>query len=268
MRPSIIYGLLGIIFLWVLYVLQDSPSPKQAEAAAKILPEQPEPQKSPEPPTPHLRRPVLATAAQQEYEQWQRMFELGAEDRAERLALQGYTVQQWQQQILAQLAQQEWLSLRFVQGVHQPTETQLWAWYWAHCDQFVVPDCYRVRHLFLSAHEPAKPDRTAEIQAFSRQLRFLPVRLNRLAACYSEDERSKLYGGDLGWFTVQRMPADFIQAVRSLQPGQISPPIRTRLGWHLLELLDHQPARAVSFAEARSEILAQLLQRERETRLR
>ncbi len=50
------------------------------------------------------------------------------------------------------------------------------------------------------------------------------------------------------------MPADFFVAVAKMHIGEISQPIRTQLGFHIIELTDSKPARQMSFEEARAEI--------------
>jgi parvulin-like peptidyl-prolyl isomerase len=54
------------------------------------------------------------------------------------------------------------------------------------------------------------------------------------------------------------MPTDFMDAVRALRIGETSPVVQTKLGFHILRLTEMQPARSMSFEEARSEIAAEL----------
>src|SRR5439155_16946533 len=79
-------------------------------------------------------------------------------------------------------------------------------------------------------------------------------KLAELAVVGSEDEATKNRGGDLGFFSESRMPADFFVAVAKMHIGEISQPIRTQLGFHIIELTDSKPARQMSFEEARAEI--------------
>ena len=79
----------------------------------------------------------------------------------------------------------------------------------------------------------------------------------------SEDEATKLRGGDLGYFSAARMPPDFVEAALKLHPGEISKPIRTRLGFHILKSIDVQPARQKTFDEARSDIAIELANQKR-----
>ena len=70
----------------------------------------------------------------------------------------------------------------------------------------------------------------------------------------SEDEATKKRGGDLAFFSESRMPPDFFAVVAKMQVGEISPPIRTALGFHIIQLTDARPARQLSLAEVTAEI--------------
>lgn len=62
-----------------------------------------------------------------------------------------------------------------------------------------------------------------------------------LARQYSQDG-SASSGGDLGWFADGMMVAPFEEAVHKLKPGQVSPPVRTQFGWHIIKLNDVREA--------------------------
>src|SRR5690606_5126033 len=64
-----------------------------------------------------------------------------------------------------------------------------------------------------------------------------------LAAEYSDDPGSATTGGDLGWFGHGAMVAPFEEAAFSLEPGEISEPVQTDFGYHLIEVLEVDDAR-------------------------
>ena len=55
----------------------------------------------------------------------------------------------------------------------------------------------------------------------------------------SKDPGSK--GGDLGWFTKDRMVPEFADAAAKLQPGQLSEPVKSQFGWHIIKLDETRP---------------------------
>ncbi|MEM9833079.1 MAG: peptidylprolyl isomerase [Bacteroidota bacterium] len=60
---------------------------------------------------------------------------------------------------------------------------------------------------------------------------------NQLAKKYSDDPGSAAYGGELGSVDLGQFVPEFEEAIRSLKPGEISEPVRTDFGYHLIELI-------------------------------
>lgn len=65
-------------------------------------------------------------------------------------------------------------------------------------------------------------------------------------------------GGDLGWFTKGRMVPEFEQAVLDLHAGEISDPVETQFGWHLILLNERRKTAAPSFEQARPTLVQEL----------
>ncbi|MEW5995174.1 MAG: peptidylprolyl isomerase, partial [Candidatus Zixiibacteriota bacterium] len=61
-----------------------------------------------------------------------------------------------------------------------------------------------------------------------------------LAVRYSEDPGSVKDGGDLGWFPRGQMVEEFDRMVFNMQPGQVSEPVRSEFGWHIIKLHDRK----------------------------
>ncbi len=61
-----------------------------------------------------------------------------------------------------------------------------------------------------------------------------------LARAHSEDVASAATGGDLGWVNPGQLVPDFEKAMNALKPGQVSTPVRTPFGLHLIQLLERR----------------------------
>ncbi|RJE80473.1 peptidylprolyl isomerase [Paracoccus sp. JM45] len=68
--------------------------------------------------------------------------------------------------------------------------------------------------------------------------------------------------GDLGWFAADQMVAPFSEAVAGMEKGQISDPVETEFGWHLIKLNDSRLREAPTMDDVRDQ-LVQMVRREK-----
>ncbi len=84
-----------------------------------------------------------------------------------------------------------------------------------------------------------------------------------LAKTESTDTTTKDEGGDLGWFPRGKMVAPFDEAAFQLQPNQISDPVKTDYGYHIIQVLETDPNRPLSpqdLAQKKSDAFSEWLQ--------
>lgn len=68
--------------------------------------------------------------------------------------------------------------------------------------------------------------------------------------------------GDLGWFAPEQMVAPFADAVKMLEKGQISDPVQTDFGWHVIKLNDTRVVEAPALEEVREQVV-QMVRRQK-----
>lgn len=76
----------------------------------------------------------------------------------------------------------------------------------------------------------------------------------KVAGEVSKDPGSKTDGGDLGFFTKDRMVEPFAEAAFKLEPGQISDPVKSQFGWHVIKLEEKRTKPAPTFEETKDQV--------------
>ena len=126
-------------------------------------------------------------------------------------------------------------------------------------DEATLVDQTHARHILVRVNEL-----TSEAEAKSK-IERMKDRLDTganfadLAKLNSEDA-SAAKGGDLGWLSAGDPVAEFDDAMKKLQPNQVSPPVRTSFGWHLIEVLERRK-QDVTIDRARNEAQTAIRQR-------
>ncbi|WP_461210106.1 SurA N-terminal domain-containing protein [Desulfocurvus sp. DL9XJH121] len=132
-------------------------------------------------------------------------------------------------------------------------------YYEGHKAEFASPEQVRARHILLKLDQDAGDKDVKDVRA---KLLRIKAELGKrdfaaLAEKYSQGP-SKAQGGDLGWFSKGMMVPAFEEAAFALKPGEVSDPVRTSFGWHLIKLEEHRDAGTETIEEATPRIKAQL----------
>jgi len=80
-----------------------------------------------------------------------------------------------------------------------------------------------------------------------------------MAQRYSIDPGSRTTGGSLGYFIRGQMVPQFEEAAFKLDKGEVSLPVRTQYGWHIIKVEDKRERKAPSFDAVKGQITAQLI---------
>jgi peptidyl-prolyl cis-trans isomerase C len=104
---------------------------------------------------------------------------------------------------------------------------------------------YHARHILVAT----EPFAQGVVQSLEKGAKFEDV------AKKESMDSSKDNGGDLGWFTPDRMVKPFADAVTSLKPGDYThKPVQTQYGWHVIQLVDTRPLSPPPFDQVKQRL--------------
>ncbi len=136
------------------------------------------------------------------------------------------------------------------------SEDDIRDYYESNLEKFKSQKTVQARHILIKVDPNAKPD---EVEGARQRIENVLKLANagqdfaELARQYSEGP-TKTKGGDLGTFGRQDMVKPFADKAFSMEAGQISEPVRTDFGWHIIKVEQVNPAATRSLNEARAEI--------------
>ena len=135
------------------------------------------------------------------------------------------------------------------------TDAEMKKYYDEHKDEFKNPETVTARHILIRVQSGA--DKSAWDKALDKA-KSIEKKLKKgadfakLAKEFSDDPGSKQKGGDLGPFTKGRMVPEFEKAAFSLKKGEISAPVKTNFGYHIIQVTDKKAASQKTFEEAKA----------------
>lgn len=147
-----------------------------------------------------------------------------------------------------------------------PSEEELKARYEEEKQRFVQPEQRLVSHILINVPTNATPEQQKAALATADKIaaEATPANFAELAKKDSQDLGSRRQGGDLGWLEKGVTNAAFDSAMFALQKGQISKPVLSSDGYHIIWLRDVRSGESKPFAEVRDQLLQEATSAERD----
>lgn len=145
---------------------------------------------------------------------------------------------------------------RQLASMEDVTEEDLKQYYAAHSDAYSQPEEVSASHILITLDENASPK---EVEAAKKKAEGILAKAKagqnfaKLAEKYSEGP-SASQGGALGWFGRGTMVPAFEKTAFALKKGEVSEPVRTRFGWHIIKVNDRHAASQKPFEEVKNDI--------------
>jgi peptidylprolyl isomerase len=143
-----------------------------------------------------------------------------------------------------------------------PSEDEIRGFYEASKASFTTPAEYQLMQIFVQA--PDESDKVAVAAALKKgsdlaaRVQRAPNDFAKIARESSEHKESAARGGDLGWVPETQLIPEIRTSVVRMTKGELSPPIRSATGWHIVRLMDRKPSATKPLSEVRDTIVANM----------
>lgn len=138
-----------------------------------------------------------------------------------------------------------------------PTEEELHAFYEEQKDVYTTEERRKVSHILVVASHQADPE---ALKAAQEKINRAEQRIQDhedfavVARELSDDAMSAKNGGDLGLIARGVMEKNFDEAAFALSAGEVSEPVKTSFGFHLIKVTELEPAKTKPFADVKEEV--------------
>lgn len=168
----------------------------------------------------------------------------------------GQTPEKLKENIRTMLQQQAWMKSQI--KVADVTEAKAKEFYDSNKAEFEQPETVKASHILFMVAPDATEDvvnkqKDAAIKAAARAAKGEDF--TALAKELSEEPGAKESGGDLGFFSKDRMVPEFATAAFTQKVGDVSQPVKTQFGWHIIKVTDKKAAGTVPFADVKDQII-------------
>jgi peptidyl-prolyl cis-trans isomerase D len=149
------------------------------------------------------------------------------------------------------------LDLQAIRERTSVTPQQAQRYYEDNAQQYATPEQVRASHILLKTEGKNEADVKKLAEEIAAKAKA-GADFAALAKQYSEDDSNKEKGGDLDFFGKGAMVPEFDQAAFAMQPGQVSDPVKTSFGFHVIKMVEKRAATSKPLAEVQTQIEDQL----------
>ena len=179
---------------------------------------------------------------------------------AERAREEGLLKSDYDKQKLQQLIDKFYFTLK----IKQVTEKNLPNFeplakvkYSANKQEYKIPAQVDVAHIMLTEDKRSKNEVMILLDEIQKKIKK-GADFQTLADEYSEDPTIKKNHGQLGKLAKGKLVKEFEEVAFSLKKGEISKPIKTKFGYHIIKLNKHYPSKDQAFSEVKEKIIAEI----------
>ncbi|MDI6743744.1 MAG: peptidylprolyl isomerase [Thermodesulfovibrionales bacterium] len=131
------------------------------------------------------------------------------------------------------------------------SDSEIKEYYKKNMGELASPEQIRLSHIMTKSEATIKKahERIKKGEDFAKVAKEL-----------SEDKQSAALGGDLGSFEDGKMPPEFNNAIRALKKGDVSQPVKTEFGYHIIKVTDRKKGKNVDINNIKEDIRRVLLQ--------
>ena len=188
------------------------------------------------------------------------------EDFSKQLAQVGQTPEQLSDTIKKMLQQQRWLEGQLA-GKTEVTDEEAKKFYEENKTEFQQPETVKASHILFRVN---KEDSEDVVNQKLKAAQGAETRAKKgedftaLAKELSEEPGAKESGGDLGFFPKDRMVPEFAEVAFTEKVGDISDPVRTQFGWHVIKVTDKKAAGTLPYDEVKEQLIGYLKNKKQE----
>ena len=175
------------------------------------------------------------------------------------LEAQGMTLQAYRAQIREEIERDQLIN-REIRGKVNVTPEEVQRYYQEHLSEYSTPEKFELAHIFFRLEENAPSDKVAAVTAKADDV-YRRIKKGAdfaaMAKEYSEDSSGQS-GGELGWFKQGEMLDSIEKAAAHLKVGEVSEPVRTKVGLHIVKVEGREGAAHQKLDELNDQIKQQL----------